>query len=706
MHPKSFSRARTATRITALGAALVLATTALVVTGSPAPAGASTDPCTLTTPPELLAGSTDVFEIDSADKLIHLSLNFDEPVTGVTGISGDWREQDFVQTVDIDLGGCLFTPIGTQTFTSGVFGGDPFTGSYDGQDNTIEGLRIHVVDQAGLFGGAFNAAFARVRLIEVDVIAEAGAPGRAIFASDAGLQAGALVADLAGGSVADSSATGSVAGAVSVGGLIGVSDGAITNSSATVEVTGDEKQIGGLVGIVLGGSITDSSATGAVIAGGADDVGGLVGASFDADITDSHATGDVTSTGDKVGGLVGHFADGSIENSHATGDVEGRDSVGGLVGELEEDFESTILRYSFATGNVTGTSTVGGLVGKQNASIVSSYATGDVTSTGDKVGGLVGVHDGKMDDSYATGDVVGNSDVGGLVGDAGGTSTTTASFFRATTSDPDAGALDGADFRSFASFGPEGAEWPIVAGWAPFDAPSTVWGICSAVNEGRPFLLWQFTADPCRVTPPTPPTASTPVLTGGVAPALPAGQGVWQQTDGTSTPLDVAAPASNQLRYEADGVRVTLTGTNATDPSRGLVADPAGEIVCEVCVAAPAGQVIEVWMFSTPRLVAAHRIDSDECQVFAVPLSAPLDGQGPVTAGAHTLQFAIPTEDGMQAIDVGVTVGGPVPASIPAGEGTITEPLDRTGGTLLVALLIAVAAALRTPRRISTTIQQ
>jgi hypothetical protein len=66
--------------------------------------------------------------------------------------------------------------------------------------------------------------------------------------------------------------------------------------------------------------------------------------------------------------------------------------------------------------------------------------------------------------------------------------------------------------------------------------------------------------------------------------------------------------------------------------------------------------------------VAARRIEDLPCQTFAIPVGAPLDG-GPVSAGAHTLQLVLPTGSGMQAVNVGVTVGGPVPASVPAGEG-------------------------------------
>jgi hypothetical protein len=127
-------------------------------------------------------------------------------------------------------------------------------------------------------------------------------------------------------------------------------------------------------------------------------------------------------------------------------------------------------------------------------------------------------------------------------------------------------------------------------------------------------------------------------------------------------PLAVSSQGPNQIRCSTDGIAVTLTGGAGISVTNGLVVNPADEIVCEVCLVRASDNVIEVWMFSTPRLVAAHRIGAEPCQTFAIPLSAPLDGGGPISAGVHTLQLALPTAQGMQAANVGVTVGGLVRA--------------------------------------------
>ena len=73
------------------------------------------------------------------------------------------------------------------------------------------------------------------------------------------------------------------------------------------------------------------------------------------------------------------------------------------------------------------------------------------------------------------------------------------------------------------------------------------------------------------------------------------------------------------------------------------------------------------------------------------PGGAPLDGGGTVTTGRHTLQLALPTASGMQAVHVGVTFGGPVPGSIPAGERP-SVPAGPIAFGLLAATGAAVAA--------------
>ena len=113
-------------------------------------------------------------------------------------------------------------------------------------------------------------------------------------------------------------------------------------------------------------------------------VGGLVGFSNGV-ITDSYTTGNVSSIVGMIGGLVGKNTD-TVSNSYSTAGVNGVVNVGSLVGD---NWGGTVTR-SYATGSAIGFSCVGGLVAYSNRGTVSdSYSTGSVTGH-EQVGGLVG----------------------------------------------------------------------------------------------------------------------------------------------------------------------------------------------------------------------------------------------------------------------------------------------------------------------------
>ncbi len=101
---------------------------------------------------------------------------------------------------------------------------------------------------------------------------------------------------------------------------------------------------------------------------GINSVGGLVGQS-NGNISDSHATGNVTGYTAWVGGLVGTNS-GHISNSYASGDVSGWQYVGGLVGFnlhagtiINNSTLDALHSCSYATGDVSAQGFVGGLIG-------------------------------------------------------------------------------------------------------------------------------------------------------------------------------------------------------------------------------------------------------------------------------------------------------------------------------------------------------
>ncbi|WP_431859162.1 GLUG motif-containing protein [Azospirillum sp.] len=251
------------------------------------------------------------------------------------------------------------------------------------------------------------------------------------------------------GTVTQSYATGTVSGAVHVGGLAGWNQGTVTQSHATGSVTGTGESVGGLVGWNYTG-ITESYATGSVT--GDTKVGGLVGDNYgDANVSQSYATGAVSGT-EHVGGLVGWHQSGTVTQSHATGSVTGGDNVGGLAG-----FNAATVTESYATGTVSGRRYVGGLVGWNQETVTQSYATGNVTGDGEAIGGLVGVTSVTVSQSHATGNVSGSGvNLGGLAGSNYGTITQAYATGNVTGSSDSVGGLlgvngDGTVTQSYAT---------------------------------------------------------------------------------------------------------------------------------------------------------------------------------------------------------------------------------------------------------------
>lgn len=324
-------------------------------------------------------------------------------------------DKHFILMADIDLDVAPYNanegwlPIGDNSTSSDD---TRFFGTFDGDGHSISNLFIDRPDghDVGLFGyigtGSaisdlqLNGVFVRGGSSTVGSLA--GHNFRAsisnVGASNVDVAGSGLVGGLIGfnawqSTLSDSYATGIVvaSGNSPVGGLAGENEGTISRCFAEVDVDVDglnPQYAGGLVGLAYG-DIIDAYASGDVR--GKTYVGGLVGdlGTFGAaNIVRSYATGNVVGEGDEVGGLVGRMASGHITQSFATGDVTGGSyHAGGLVGYLR----GGSLADVYATGNVTAEyDYVGGLVGEgTNATITNAYAVGVVRGDGE-VGGLVG----------------------------------------------------------------------------------------------------------------------------------------------------------------------------------------------------------------------------------------------------------------------------------------------------------------------------
>jgi hypothetical protein len=180
------------------------------------------------------------------------------------GVDAGW--EDYWVLTTLDVGHCLgFEPIGTSAAS--------FTGTFDGQGYTIDGLYINRAGDIGLFGYVFKSTMAvhSIGLTNVTVIGSG---------SNIGALFGVLYAP-----AENVYATGSVTttGATNTGGVAGLvfqTQGQISNSWANVMVTTDTdaRNRGGFAGRATQGvSIINCYSIGQVLPTGGTGSGGFVG---------------------------------------------------------------------------------------------------------------------------------------------------------------------------------------------------------------------------------------------------------------------------------------------------------------------------------------------------------------------------------------------------------------------------------------------
>jgi hypothetical protein len=252
--------------------------------------------------------------------------------------------------------GAGFKPIGNYA--------SPFSGDFDGQGYSVDGLYINRPDTAGvgLFSHVDSADIKNIGVTNLDI-----------------------------------------QGDTFVGGLVGSNDmGAnIEKSYSSGNVSGD-LEVGGLVGSNYGSNIEKSYSSGNV--SGTTDVGGLVGHNrYSSYITKSYSVGSVTGDRD-VGGLVGDNRDTNITKSYSHSSVTGDSGVGGLVGDNNG---SSYITKSYSVGSVTGTTFGGGLVGENYAQVTDSYWNTETSNKSTSAGFATGLTTAEMTGSAASTNMVG-----------------------------------------------------------------------------------------------------------------------------------------------------------------------------------------------------------------------------------------------------------------------------------------------------------
>lgn len=254
-------------------------------------------------------GASGEFKIESAEDLAKLA-------DMVNNLNYDTSNATFYLANDVDMeqwnASHTWTPIKN------------FKGDFDGNGHVIKNLKIENTsgDSMGLFGSIDNANIQNLGIENAEI-------------SSSGYSGGIVGAAYA-SKIANCYTTGEIEGEMHVGGILGFT-GSVANyiesCYSEANVDGASNSVGGLIGVLYYGSVTNSYATGNV--SGNNQVGGLIGRNYNVPVTNSYATGNVS--GNKyVGGLIGRTShnNGSINSSYSLSNVDGNDKTGDFIGGM------------------------------------------------------------------------------------------------------------------------------------------------------------------------------------------------------------------------------------------------------------------------------------------------------------------------------------------------------------------------------------
>lgn len=231
-------------------------------------------------------------------------------------------------TAPIDMSGITTAqPIGS--------GATPFSGTFDGNGQTISNLTItSSTGYTGLFGHITGAV--------QDVVLKGAeiTDTNESYTKGMGILAGYNKGTVSGCKVTDSSLSVRYSYA---GGAVGNNEGIITNSSVTGSTVTSESAAtmgytGGFAGYnnktvsqcyVSGGTVQFTGTNGR-----GTEIGGFVGRNSNS-IDECYTTAAVESTSNKAGGFAGNITNGQIENSFSAGEVTGSKYVGGFSGNID-----------------------------------------------------------------------------------------------------------------------------------------------------------------------------------------------------------------------------------------------------------------------------------------------------------------------------------------------------------------------------------
>ncbi|MBQ7709870.1 MAG: hypothetical protein IJT74_08130 [Bacteroidales bacterium] len=192
-----------------------------------------------------------------------------------------------------------------------------------------------------------------------------------------------------------------VSGSINIGGLIGCCYGDVVRSSSSgvassVNTAKDtDIAVGGLVGFLQNGSISKCHSSVSINqTNNGRDIGGLIGKMVTGTVEKSYATGNVSGIQRNVGGLIGlitHTSDtatATVRDCYSTGNVSANSYNGGFLGLHEKG--TVMIENCYSSGSVSATAfAAGGFIGVCAAglSLSKSAAWSGSVSAGNKAAG-------------------------------------------------------------------------------------------------------------------------------------------------------------------------------------------------------------------------------------------------------------------------------------------------------------------------------
>ncbi|MFT4106391.1 MAG: S-layer homology domain-containing protein [Lacrimispora sp.] len=299
------------------------------------------------------------FEISDAAQLQGLA----DIVNGTRGSSFDFSGRTISLMDDIDLSGYdNWTPIGTAS--------KPFSGTFEGNGNTISNLKISApnTDHVGLFG-MVKGSISNLIVTKVHITGKE--------------KVGAIAGELWGSVTHSAVAGGTVFGNGYIGGIVGwaaydqtagsMMNSSIESSFSACDVRGiglSPFNAGGVAGSVSYGTIINCYSLYGVMGEG---VSGYL---------------------QNVGGVAGSVRQSTLKNCFALGEIRGSMSVGGIVGSISGSFDTPSALENCAALNVSVRGDYSGYGGPKVGRLVGGYdewytdITGSISFSGmSKTGG-------------------------------------------------------------------------------------------------------------------------------------------------------------------------------------------------------------------------------------------------------------------------------------------------------------------------------